>query len=383
MSEEDKSIREILEGILASDYQISANNGRLAVWLSGEKNKDGLEELNGLQDVLIFKQAIAQGWDCPRAAILVSYRNVRSEDFGIQTVGRILRMPHRKHYTHDDLNHGYVYTNIQTNQIKLVPSDSDYFDKLLAVRQDDKSWEFAVMPTAQMINDRKTSATLTSTFQTIFFNVMENKYGIKQLPDIDLFTPRADDDVDVKKIKQENTQKMIEKGWEFEIDAHQIKIPTDIKVDPYQVDAIQITSENRKEFAITNEEFRQFFDRFCYDSITRLIKEKSWRKMRETLINFAEYYLQSFEYDARKIYLYPNNKAIILDDIRVALEKFDAWQHRWAGVMGFRSSLRSIRFQSPQNNDWSIILTHQDPRGSASPAPAPRVLTRRILSTVQ
>ena len=78
----------------------------------------------------------------------------------------------------------------------------------------------------------------------------------------------------VKKIKEENTQKMIEKGWEFEIDAHQIRIPTDIKVDPYQVDAIQINNGNRKEFAITNEEFRQFFDRFCYDSITRLIKEK-------------------------------------------------------------------------------------------------------------
>ncbi len=326
LSDEDKSIREILEGILASDYQISSNNGRLAIWLSGEKDKDGLEDLNGLQDVLIFKQAIAQGWDCPRASILVSYRNVRSEDFGIQTVGRILRMPHRKHYTHDDLNHGYVYTNIQTNQIKFVPSDSDYFDKLLAIRQEDKSWDFAVMPTAQMINDRKTSATLTSTFQTIFFNVMENKYGIKQLPDIDLFTPREEDDDEVKKIKEENTQKMIEKGWEFEIDAHQIRIPTDIKVDPYQVDAIQINNGNRKEFAITNEEFRQFFDRFCYDSITRLIKEKSWRKMRETLINFAEYYLQSFEYDARKIYLYPNNKAIVLDDIRVALEKFDAWQ---------------------------------------------------------
>ena len=326
LSDEDKSIREILEGILASDYQISSNNGRLAIWLSGEKDKDGLEDLNGLQDVLIFKQAIAQGWDCPRASILVSYRNVRSEDFGIQTVGRILRMPHRKHYHHDDLNHGYVYTNIQTNQIKFVPSDSDYFDKLLAIRQEDKSWDFAVMPTAQMINDRKTSATLTSTFQTIFFNVMENKYGIKQLPDIDLFTPREEDDDEVKKIKEENTQKMIEKGWEFEIDAHQIRIPTDIKVDPYQVDAIQITNDNRKEFAITNEEFRQFFDRFCYDSVTRLIKEKSWRKMRETLINFAEYYLQSFEYDARKIYLYPNNKAIVLDDIRVALEKFDAWQ---------------------------------------------------------
>ena len=326
LSDEDKSIRETLEGLLSADFGISTNNGRLAVWLSGEKNKDGLEEMNGLQDVLIFKQAIAQGWDCPRAAILVSYRNVRSEDFGIQTVGRILRMPHLKHYKNDELNHGYVYTNIETNLIKLVPSDSDYFDKLLAVRQDDKGWSFSTMPTAQMINDRKTIAALTSTFQTIFFNYMEAKYGIKQLPDIDLFTERSFDDADVIRLRKANTQLMIEKGWVFEIDAHQIVIPTDIQVDPYQVEAIQINNQSRKEFAITNEQFRQYFDRFCFDSITRLNREKSWRKMRETLINFAEYYLQSFEFDARKIYLFPQNKAIILDDIKVALEKFDAWQ---------------------------------------------------------
>lgn len=343
LSAEDKSIRETLEALLNADFGISTTNGRLAIWLSGEKDKDGLEEINGLQDVLIFKQAIAQGWDCARAAILVSYRNIGSAEFGIQTVGRILRMPHRKHYRHDELNHGYVYTNIQTNQIKLVPSDSDYFEKLLAVRQDNKGWKFPVMQTAQIINDRKTTATLGSAFETIFFNLMENKYGIKQLPDIDLFTARALDDEEVLKLKVENTKLMVEKGWTFEIDDHQIKIPTDIRIDPYQVEAIQITNDSRKEFAIARDQFRQFFDRFCFDSITRLIKEKSWRKMRETLVNFAEFYLQSFEYDARKIYLFPQNKAIILDDIKMALEKFDVWQQAEEKVN------RRVEY-----TDWSI-----------------------------
>src|SRR5690606_20148337 len=49
LSEEDKSIRETLEGLLNVEYNISTNNGRLAVWLSGERNKDGLEEPNALQ----------------------------------------------------------------------------------------------------------------------------------------------------------------------------------------------------------------------------------------------------------------------------------------------------------------------------------------------
>lgn len=328
LSEEDKTIRETVESLLNMEYNISTNNGRLAVWLSGEKDTDGLEDMNGMQDVLIFKQAIAQGWDCPRASILISYRSVRSEDFGIQTVGRILRMPHRRHYKNDDLNHGYVYTNIQTNQIKFVPSDSDYFDKLIAKRQEERGWYYPNLNSAQIINDRKTTATLTSAFQRIFFNVMEEKYGVKQLPEIDLFSEQDEEDnEELKELKSKNLKLMEEKGWEFTIDSHQISIPTDIHADPYQVDAIAINSGNSKEFAITNEEFRQYFDRFCYDAVTMLIKEKSWKKMRETLIVFAEYYLNISEFEIRRIYLYPQNKKIILDDIRVALERFNEYQH--------------------------------------------------------
>lgn len=48
LSDEDKSIREALEGLLNVEYNVSTSNGKLAVWLSGERNKDGLEDMNGL-----------------------------------------------------------------------------------------------------------------------------------------------------------------------------------------------------------------------------------------------------------------------------------------------------------------------------------------------
>lgn len=47
------------------------------------------------REVLIFKMAVALGFDAPRAGILVSMRAARDEDFGVQLVGRILRV-HRK-----------------------------------------------------------------------------------------------------------------------------------------------------------------------------------------------------------------------------------------------------------------------------------------------
>lgn len=42
-------------------------------------------------DVIIFKFAIATGWNIPRACILSQYRNIQSDNLKIQTLGRVLR----------------------------------------------------------------------------------------------------------------------------------------------------------------------------------------------------------------------------------------------------------------------------------------------------
>ena len=91
--------------------QISYENGLLAVWLSDKKeNLDGIENLNATPIAVIIKQAIATGWDCPRAHILVKLRDNMSETFEIQTIGRIRRMPEAMHYDDDLLDNCYLYT---------------------------------------------------------------------------------------------------------------------------------------------------------------------------------------------------------------------------------------------------------------------------------
>ena len=67
---------------------------------------------DGPEEVMIFKQAIAVGWDCPRAAILVLFREWKSMVFSIQTIGRIMRMPEHRHYKNEELNLGYVFTSL-------------------------------------------------------------------------------------------------------------------------------------------------------------------------------------------------------------------------------------------------------------------------------
>lgn len=88
------------------------NSGLVASWFSGDHpdNPEEIQKLNGQYSFLLFKQAIATGWDCPRAKILVKLREGGTERFNIQTVGRIRRMPERKHYQNDLLDNCYVYT---------------------------------------------------------------------------------------------------------------------------------------------------------------------------------------------------------------------------------------------------------------------------------
>jgi len=100
--------------MLLKKYGITIQNGKLAIYLS--ENKENLENIaknDNDAEVMIFKQAIALGWDCPRASILVLFREHRSFIFSIQTIGRIMRMPELKHYEdHPELNKGYIYTNL-------------------------------------------------------------------------------------------------------------------------------------------------------------------------------------------------------------------------------------------------------------------------------
>lgn len=104
-----------------SKHGINTKNGKLAFYLSENKeNAENIKRNENEVEALIFKQAIALGWDCPRAQILVLFREWSSPIFSIQTVGRIMRMPEPEqgYYDNDVLNYAYVYTNLDDIEIK-------------------------------------------------------------------------------------------------------------------------------------------------------------------------------------------------------------------------------------------------------------------------
>lgn len=70
-------------------------------------------------EVLIFKVAVATGFDAPRAWTLVSVRPNRGKDFGLQIVGRIMRvhpLVRPVHGENTQLDHGYVFLSDPTMQ---------------------------------------------------------------------------------------------------------------------------------------------------------------------------------------------------------------------------------------------------------------------------
>ncbi|MDD5693122.1 MAG: DEAD/DEAH box helicase family protein [Patescibacteria group bacterium] len=113
------------------DYlkEIGIPDRKIAKWFDGrQENMELITENDSEVDYMLFKQAAGTGWDCPRASVLVMFREIRSDKFYTQTVGRILRMPEPElkedYKNNEQLRIGYLYTNYKRNQVEL-PDKSD------------------------------------------------------------------------------------------------------------------------------------------------------------------------------------------------------------------------------------------------------------------
>lgn len=100
---------------------------------SAQEDRETLRNLSNPSSpvrVLIYKQAIVMGWDCPRAQILVGFRHIKSKSFSVQNLGRFLRTTEARHYTisdtarFEDLNNTYIYSNESDEVIKEAEKDA-------------------------------------------------------------------------------------------------------------------------------------------------------------------------------------------------------------------------------------------------------------------
>ncbi|MDR1496816.1 MAG: DEAD/DEAH box helicase family protein [Puniceicoccales bacterium] len=108
----ERSVEKIKECLLFHGF----TEEQIAVHTAAEPDDSLLALANDdRREVLVFKMAVALGFDAPRAFTLVSMRAARDPDFGVQLIGRLLRV-HRLLQNRalaqsqpEELNYGYVF----------------------------------------------------------------------------------------------------------------------------------------------------------------------------------------------------------------------------------------------------------------------------------
>jgi len=126
---------EDIENILKK-FNITKDNKKLAYYVNNKKTHNNIEDISTDEKVefVIFKLALALGWDCPRAQILLLLRDTKVLSLTTQVFGRVIRMPEPKKYGYSKeneiLNHSYLITNL--SKINYDRDVSNYFNQIEA-----------------------------------------------------------------------------------------------------------------------------------------------------------------------------------------------------------------------------------------------------------
>lgn len=107
---------------------ITVENGQIALFMNGAKegNMEIIHTPESPVRVLLYKQGISMGWDCPRAQVLVGLRHLTSKVFTTQNLGRFIRTTEAKHYNNEVLDYAYVYSNVGDLGSKNYDKDADH-----------------------------------------------------------------------------------------------------------------------------------------------------------------------------------------------------------------------------------------------------------------
>ena len=152
---EDYLLKKIEELLDKEGYKKDFN---YALWLDGNKTKKSKSEIVASDspiEILIFKQAIAIGWDIPRANMLVRIRETKKDSFNIQTLGRIMRNPFFKFYDNAYIDHAFVFTKDE-NYKNFIKKEIFYIDKeeTLKLERSERSINKNIKLNKIIINDK-------------------------------------------------------------------------------------------------------------------------------------------------------------------------------------------------------------------------------------
>lgn len=155
-------------------------SNEIAIWLSGDQNKINLtliEKNNSKVNFMIFKVAPATGWDCPRAEILVMFREINSPTFHTQIIGRIKRMPEGHHYEKEELNKAYIFTNYNKSHIRDIKEVENQNKPPIYYTKLKKDIERITLETTYHLRTDFNTLTPPPLWQRFFLHIMDQDFG--------------------------------------------------------------------------------------------------------------------------------------------------------------------------------------------------------------
>lgn len=316
---EDTRIKDEVVKYLSAKEGITVQNGRLAVWLSKEKeNLQGIEDLDNLTEVLLFKQAIALGWDCPRAAVLLIFRKMESFTFTMQTLGRILRMPEQKFYTNPSLNKGYVYTDLSRKQVEIASDDMAYISRMRAERRPKlTNVELTSTYTERKSSDRRR---LGPKFRGILKDALARQWSLTYNPTLFSLFDDEDDPADDVEAKKAGNRVIAARTVKIDVSSISVEIPKDLVIAD-ELGTVEVT--NRVRFARTSAELSRVFDDYCLSQLSGWEKYWSLPTFENALIESFDELLGVDELSTKKIVLYHQNRPFFSGVIENALVEYE------------------------------------------------------------
>lgn len=356
MTADDTKIMEQVVQYLDVMQGINTDNHRLAIWLSKQKtNLEDIEHNDNITEVLLFKQAIALGWDCPRAAVLLIFRKLTSDTFTVQTVGRILRMPEQRFYRNPLLNKGYVYTDISKDKIQIVADDMDYLHKavLQAVRRNN-------LDNVQLVSyyEVRRSADrnrLGPDFRKVLTKTFEDMWTTTTPLTIPfLFEDEGEESdyqqIDVQSTIVKNRQSAERQRIRLDVKNVNIEIPADIF---FQNDVnTTIETGKKAKFTRTAGEVDRVFIDWCRQMLSGYEKAHSTGVLANYLLEAMENLFELFETEAKKVVLYHENRPKFADVVSKALDRY-ARQLKQRQQEAKKRSFEQYEWEVPEDRTYT------------------------------
>lgn len=298
------------------DKGITEDNGRLKFWCDNkaEFDKQAIKNNNDITEFLVFKTAVATGWDCPRAHILIKFRDGKSETFEIQTIGRILRTAEAHSYNDYLLDNAYIFTNLATFERKSDTYNPNRikteFSKMIEPYDRNTIWE-----QTQLISFYRSRQgdynSADSRFNDYFLKAFMRFFELK---DSDKYPPLVDS----------LSGKLIEKGMNLTLIASD-EIIEETKINSTDIDNDGSTFNDSAIVKMSENDIQASYNSLIKDNLNGLAYVRSKSPINSAIINaFSIFYNVFSRSDKVKciMKLVVNNKSIFSEILSESTRNF-------------------------------------------------------------